>query len=95
MARSANASGWLRATPEQCERLQRALWEAKTEVLARVPRGRLLTLPYEALLADPGGEVRRIARHLALPVRQGQLDRAAAIVAPRGQQSGLLAPEPT
>lgn len=87
--RSAKARGTLRATPERCERLQRTLWEAKTRGLAQVPRGRVLTLPYEALLADPDGEVSRLVRHLALPVRQGQLDRAAGIVARRGQESGL------
>jgi len=93
--RSTKARGWLGATPEQCERLQQALWEAKTAGLGRVPEGRVLTLPYEALLADPGREVRRIARHLALPVRQGQLDGAAGIVATGGQQSALLARTPT
>ncbi len=81
--RSAHARGWLRAPPEQCERLQRALWEAKIEALARVPEGRVLTLPYQALLVDPCREVGQIARRLSLPVRQGQLDRAASIVARR------------
>lgn len=78
--RSAAARGWLRASPEQCERLQRALWEAKTDGLARVPSDRVLTVRYHDLLADPRRVVERIAGSLGLPVRDEQLDRAAELV---------------
>jgi len=78
--RSAKARRWLRATPEQCERLQRALWGAKQEGLARVPEGRVLPVSYPALLAAPGGEKGRIVDFLGLRVRPDQHQRAMELV---------------
>jgi len=79
--RSAKARGWLRATAEQCERLQRALWAAKTEGLARVLEGRVLTLPYHDLVATPEAQADRIISFLALRVRAEQRERAVRLVA--------------
>ncbi len=75
--RSAKARGWLRTTPEQCARLQRALWEAKMEGLARVPEGRVLCTHYHDLLTEPGGCVDRVVGFLGL--RVGAEQRASAI----------------
>ena len=80
--RSAKARGWLRATPEQCERLQQALWHAKTKALAKVPSDRLLTVRYHDLLVAPDGEVERITEFLDLNVRSAQRDSAVDLVRP-------------
>jgi hypothetical protein len=78
--RSAKARGWLRATPEQCERLQRALWEAKMEGLERVAEGRMLTVSYPDLLAAPDRETGRIVDCLGLRVGHEQRRRAIQLV---------------
>ncbi len=78
--RSVKATDWLRATPEQCERLQRALCEAKTCALARLPAERVLTLSYHDLIASPHAQVRRIVEFLGLSVREEQRTAAIAIV---------------
>jgi sulfotransferase family protein len=80
--RSAKAHGWLRATPEQFEQLQRSLWEAKTTGLATAPLDHVLTLQYNDLLADPAGEVGHIASFLGLNVRFAQRDSAVDLVRP-------------
>jgi len=66
--------------PEQCERLQRALWEAKAEGLARTSEGRVLTVSYADLLAAPGRETGRIVDFLGLRVRPDQHQRAMELV---------------
>ncbi|MBX3364019.1 MAG: sulfotransferase [Phycisphaeraceae bacterium] len=80
--RSAKAHGWLRATPELCERLQRALGEAKTEGLARVPEGRVLTVQYHDLLAGAEDSIDRVVAFLGLKVRPAQRSEALRLVAP-------------
>jgi hypothetical protein len=86
--RSAKARGWLRATPEQCERLQRALWEAKTEGLARVPTNRKFTIEYGRLTDDPESVVTSLAASLGLAVATRQLAAAAELVRPKTTQRG-------
>ncbi|QKK08485.1 MAG: hypothetical protein HND58_10055 [Planctomycetota bacterium] len=86
--RSAKARGWLRATPEQCERLQRALWEAKTEGLARVPTNRKFTIEYGRLTDDPESVVTSLAASLGLTVATRQLAAAAELVRPKTTQRG-------
>lgn len=78
--RSAKARGWLRATPEQCERLQRALWEAKVNGLARVASGSAHTVAYTDLLAAPAQVVDRTAGFLGLRTGEHQRNRAASLV---------------
>ncbi|GJQ27792.1 MAG: hypothetical protein HBSAPP02_28240 [Phycisphaerae bacterium] len=80
--RSAEARGWLRATPDQCDRLQRALDAAKCVTLARVSPERMLTIRYHDLLADPASHVDRIVRFLDLRVGPQQLRAANALVEP-------------
>lgn len=92
--RSAKARGWLRATPEQCERLQRALDAAKRAALARiksvaaaahssgVPGPALLTIHYHDLLTEPASQIDRIIAFLALAVRPEQRQAAIELVAP-------------
>lgn len=90
--RSANARGWLRATPEQCERLQRALWEAKTRAIARLPSDRVVTIRYADLTESPDSSVASLVRFLGLAVAEQQLSAAAGLVKPR---TGLIAREST
>jgi hypothetical protein len=78
--RSAKARGWLRASPEQCEGLQRALWTARVAGLSRIPDRRLLTVHYHDLVANSQRQVDRIARFLGLRVGDEQRARSAAIV---------------
>ena len=78
--RSAKARGWLRATPEQCKRLQRGLWEAKEEGLRKILPDKVLRVQYRALPADPAGNVERIAEFLGLNVRSGQREGAVGLV---------------
>lgn len=93
--RSAKARGWLQAKPEQCERLQRALWEAKMEGLARVPARRVLTVRYHDLLHDSHREISRIIDHLHLRVSEAQQTSAAAIVGQSRDFSGEGTPSRT
>ena len=81
--RSAKARGWLRATPEQCDRLQRALWDAKAVALARVATDHILTIRYHDLLVDPSSQVDRIIEFLTLQVRAEQRQAAIALVEPQ------------
>lgn len=80
--RSAKARGWLRATPEQCEKLQRALCDAKTTALARVSSDHVLPIRYHELLAEPATQVDRIIEFLGLQVRAEQRQAAIALVEP-------------
>ncbi|MCK6483033.1 MAG: sulfotransferase [Phycisphaerae bacterium] len=92
--RSAKARGWLRATPEQCEALQRALDAAKRAGLARIeslaaaaqstaaPGLKLLTIRYHDLLADSAPHVDRVIAFLGLAVRPEQRQAAIALVEP-------------
>ena len=80
--RSAKARGWLRATPERCEQLQRALREAKTTGLRNVQPDKLLTVQYQDLLVDPSREVTRMATFLDLNVRSAQRNAAVDLVRP-------------
>ncbi len=81
--RSANARGWLRATPEQCERLQRALWEAKKDGLAKLASDRVLTVAYHDLVASPDAQADRIIGFLSLRVRAEQREQAIQMVYPQ------------
>jgi len=80
--RSAKARGWLRATPEQCDRLQRALDAAKCAILVRVSPDRLLTIRYQDLLADPTSHIETIVEFLGLGVQSIQRERAIGLVEP-------------
>lgn len=80
--RSGKARGWLRATPDQCERLQRALDAAKRNVLAKVPSDRVLAIRYQDLLAAPASQVDRIIDFLGLAIRPEQCEAAIGLVAP-------------
>lgn len=75
--RSARARGWLRATPEQCDRLQRALDAAKRAALASVSPARVLPISYHELLADPSTHIEKAVDFLGL--RVGMEQRRAAI----------------
>jgi len=88
--RSANARGWLRATPEQCERLQRALWEAKMRGLACVPAGRALSVGYHALMRDPPGQIERVVEFLDLRAQSEQRARASHLVDPAKANRALV-----
>lgn len=72
--RSRNAKGWLGVSDEQCEAVQRWLWESKNEFLQRVDH---LTIDYPNLLTDPACEIDRIVEYLGLEVDDPQ--RQAAI----------------
>jgi hypothetical protein len=87
--RSASASDWLRATPERCERLQRALHEAKTTALARIPHGRVLTIIYHDLLANARAQIDRVIDFLGLQVRPEQRERAHQMIDPHRVLRGL------
>lgn len=78
--------GWLRATPEQCEKLQRALDAAKRDSLAQVSPDRVLTIRYHELLAEPATQVERIIQFLTLQVRTEQRQAAIALVEPFRRQ---------
>ncbi|MCL4742288.1 MAG: sulfotransferase [Phycisphaerales bacterium] len=78
--RSAQARGWLRAKPEQCERLQRALHHSKAEQFAHVPHAQLLTVRYEDLVRGATHEVERVASWLRLGSRAEQRRFAVQIV---------------
>lgn len=80
--RSAKARSWLRATPEQCDRLQRALDASKRDALARVSPDRVLTLHYHELLVDAASPIDRIIEFLGLQVRAEQRQAAIALVEP-------------
>lgn len=80
--RSEKARGWLRATPEQCEHLQRALDASKRDALARVSPDRVLTLHYHELLVDAASPIDWIIEFLGLQVRVEQRQAAIALVEP-------------
>jgi len=92
--RSAKARGWLRAMPDQCDRLQRATDAAKRAGLAKIesltaapnssgtPCPALLTIHYHDLLADPAAHVDRIIAFLNLAVRPEQRQAAIALIEP-------------
>lgn len=92
--RSAKAKGWLRASPERCEALQRALDAAKRAGLERIaalaetaraagkPGPSVLTIHYHDLLANPAPEIDRIIEYLGLAVRPEQRQAAIALVEP-------------
>jgi hypothetical protein len=85
--RSAKARGWLRATPKQCERLQRAL-DAKTSSLKRLPDDRVITVHYSDVTASAEATVSTLARFLGLAVADPQIAVAAALVRPRTTRPG-------
>ncbi|MCK6497966.1 MAG: sulfotransferase, partial [Nitrospira sp.] len=80
--RSAKARGWLRATPEQCERLQRALDAAKRAGLGWASADRLLTIGYHDLLSESATHVDRMREFLNLRVGPQQIRAANALVEP-------------
>lgn len=80
--RSAKATAWLHATPEQCKRLQRTLDNAKSTGLQQVTPDRVLTIQYHNLLAHPAHEVDRVIDYLDLTVRPKQRRHAIALVEP-------------
>jgi hypothetical protein len=80
--RSAKARGWLRATPEQCEKLQRALDAAKRNALARMSPDHVLTVCYHDLLAQPEAHVDHVVAFLSLAVGTEQRRAAIALVEP-------------
>jgi len=93
--RSAKAKGWLRASPERCEALQRALDAAKRAGLERIaalaetargagnPGPSVLTIHYHDLLANPTPEIDRIIEYLGLAVRPEQRQAAITLVEPQ------------
>jgi len=89
--RSARETGWLRATPKQCEQLQHTLWDTQVHHLAKVPDDRVLTVQYDDLLTDPAAEVDRITAFLHLNVRSAQRKSAVGLVRPAVDGSGQCA----
>lgn len=81
-AGTAKAHGWLHATLDQCENLQRALCDAKTAALARVAADHMLTIRHYDLLADPASQVDRIIEFLTLQVRAEQRQAALEMAQP-------------
>ncbi|GJQ27292.1 MAG: hypothetical protein HBSAPP02_23240 [Phycisphaerae bacterium] len=80
--RSEKARGWLHATSEQCDRLQRALAAAKRDALAKVSPDRVLTIRYHELLVDAASPIDRIIEFLTLQVGVEQRQAAIALVEP-------------
>lgn len=80
--RSTKARGWLRATPNQCEKLQRALDAAKHAGLAKIAPDRVLAIRYHEMLAAPASQIDRIIAFLGLQVRAEQRQAAIALVEP-------------
>ncbi|MBI1373643.1 MAG: glycosyl transferase family 25 [Phycisphaera sp.] len=72
--RSRKEAGWLNITDEQCERVQRWLWERKTAFLAGVDH---LTIGFDDLRADPVAQVGRVIAFLGIDPTEAQ--RAAAV----------------
>jgi hypothetical protein len=75
--RSAKSRGWLAATDEQCEAVQRWLWEEKEKFLASLPAEAVLDVRHDALLADPAQAVESMIDFLGISPSDEQ--KAAAI----------------
>lgn len=81
-SRSARAHKSIQATPSECERLQRSLWQAKERMLPQIPGDRLLTIQHGALMSSPAVEVDRVIGFLGLKVRPEQRQQAIELVEP-------------
>lgn len=78
--RSAEARGWLQRTPEQCERLQRAMRESKTEGWSAMLEWLMFTVLDPKLLADPEIQTQRAIVFLTLRISAEQREQACELV---------------
>ena len=78
-------------TPQAAEAVQRWLWAGKREFLKSIPAGRLLTVAFNDLLADPEQQTLRIAGFLHLHPTVEQIHNAVSAVDPEARHVKLRA----
>lgn len=87
--RSRKVSGWLAASDEQCEAVQRWLHSEKQRFLGSMPASTVLHIDYERLLCDPPSVVEDIIRFLSISPSRTQVDAAVAHVSPQQRSVAL------
>lgn len=83
--RSRKARGWLAASDEQCELVQRWLWEEKAKFIETLPPHRVLNVEYERVLSRPKEVVDEIVAFAGLQPTEEQVRQAVSHVQPREQ----------
>ncbi len=78
--RSLVAMGWWEATADECDRLQRYLWDQKQTGLAGTDH---LVMDYKALLAEPKDHIDRIVAYLGIEPSAEQLAATLEFVDPQ------------
>lgn len=71
--RSAAASGWLAASDEQSESVQRWLWEERNRFVESVPSKNVLRLQWSETLGNPARTVEEMARFLGISPTDEQM----------------------
>lgn len=82
---------WLAASDEQCEKLQRFLWDHKESYLGNKVH---LTIKYDDLLSDPRRQVDRLIEWTGIKPTAGQVEAAIGLVDPALNRHGSR-PKPT
>lgn len=83
--RSKRCTGWLAASDEQCELLQKWLWNEKQKFLATMPADRVLNVNYNELVRTPEQGIQRIIDFAGLkPTEQQRKQAIAHIKKPAG-----------
>ena len=78
-SRSAKSHGWLYASDEQSESLQRWLWDCKLQFLETTDH---LSVNYADLLKNPENEISRIIEYLGISPSKSKIAEAACHVQP-------------
>jgi GR25 family glycosyltransferase involved in LPS biosynthesis len=74
--RSRSSQGWLNASEEQCENVQKWLWEEKNKFLSSMSNDHVLHIKYSDLFADAQGVVTNMIKFLGINPSQEQIDNA-------------------
>lgn len=74
--RSKQCSGWLNANDDQCESVQKWLWNEKTDFLSSIPQEHILNIKYSDIFADTQGVVTNIVKFLGINPSEEQMNNA-------------------
>jgi hypothetical protein len=78
--RSRRSKGWLAVSDEDCEKVQRWLWDEKAKFLAALPTHRVLNVQYERLRREPAQVVGEIVDFLGIRPTEEQVGAAVSHV---------------
>lgn len=87
--RSRKSSGWLAATDDECEAVQRWLHTEKERFLDTLAPSQVLAVEYEQLLSCPSDAISSICRFLEISPSRTQIEKAIAHVSPKRRSVAL------